>query len=250
MKPVHVMLVSAQPLILRALTDCFDGAGATAPHSDTRSDSRSEARSVGQFKVTTVLSSVDEAVAVAPDLKSHVVVLDTENGVNRGSSAVVDLLSANPRLRILALTFAAEPGAVVAILRAGAIGAVSNVAKPADILTAAAATATEPLVLSPDLQFMLAARAVGRTGHREAEALSPAAQRLGVTKHEAEAISYLAQGLNNHEIAEAMFVSASSVKAYLKGAKRKVGARDKVQLLVRSYELGLTAPRRAPERLD
>lgn len=248
--PLNLLLISRRPLILGALQAFFN--------VDAR-----------RFAVTRSLNSVREAaaldeeqavkedLALKEELAAPVVVLDTAGESLAGVAAVTTLLAAHPGWRILALTDGSTEG-VWGVLRAGAIGAISHSSEPAELVEAAAATAVMPLVLGADVQFLLAARALGRDpgpagrssvpsvpstppGGAEGPPKSadhPAAAAIPLTEQETEAVRHLLHGLGNHQIAERMFVSASSVKDYLKSARRKVGARDRAHLVVRAFELG------------
>ncbi len=54
--------------------------------------------------------------------------------------------------------------------------------------------------------------------------------------------------MSNREIAKKMIVSEGSVKAYLADACTKLGVRDRVQALIRAYELGIVSPRLVVEQ--
>lgn len=250
--PLNVLLVSSRPLILGALQAFFHG-----DHGN-----HGEAQ---RFAVSGALDSVREAAALKDDPTAQVVVLDTAGGSQAGefqaggsqtgAGAVAALLTAHPQWRILALTDGRAEG-VLGALRAGAIGAISHCAEPSELVEAAAATAVMPLVLGADVQFLLAARSVGRDPGPPGDWQTPAAATAGgpeerhrteaeqraapirLTEQESEALRHLLHGLGNQQIAERMFVSASSVKNYLKSTRRKFGARDRAHLVVRAFELG------------
>lgn len=63
-----------------------------------------------------------------------------------------------------------------------------------------------------------------------------------LTARELETLRWIAKGLNNNEIADQMKVSHGSVKAYVSQLCDKLGARDRVQVLIAGIQSGLVEP--------
>ena len=53
-------------------------------------------------------------------------------------------------------------------------------------------------------------------------------------------LTLIGQGLTNSEIAERMAISGTTVKTYVTRLLTKLGARDRVQLVIMAYEAGLS----------
>ena len=63
-----------------------------------------------------------------------------------------------------------------------------------------------------------------------------------LSPRELEVLGMIAQGSNNREIAEALQLSPLTAKTHVSRILMKLGARDRVQLVVMAYQAGL-APR-------
>lgn len=60
-----------------------------------------------------------------------------------------------------------------------------------------------------------------------------------LTDKELEVIQLLSQGMSNREMAQALFVSESTIKARFVKIMEKLGVRDRVQILVTAIQHGL-----------
>jgi DNA-binding CsgD family transcriptional regulator len=61
--------------------------------------------------------------------------------------------------------------------------------------------------------------------------LSLLEERYGVTPREREVISLVITGRSNREITEELFISSETVKKHIYNAYRKIGVRNRVQLV-------------------
>ena len=72
--------------------------------------------------------------------------------------------------------------------------------------------------------------------HAVAKAQQAAA---GLSRRELEVIAAAAEGLTTEEIANRLYISVSTVKAHLRSAQERVGARNRVHLAVLAERAGL-----------
>ncbi len=67
-----------------------------------------------------------------------------------------------------------------------------------------------------------------------------------LTPRETETLTLVAQGLTNSEIADRLTISHKTVKTHIVHLPRKLDARDRVQLVIAAYRIGLVTTRDSP----
>ena len=85
-------------------------------------------------------------------------------------------------------------------------------------------------------------RLVERFSRQRPLTASMPSQLSELTPRELEVLVQVARGLSNAEIAEALNVSATTVKTHVARMLMKLGLRDRVQAVVAAYEAGLVKP--------
>lgn len=63
-----------------------------------------------------------------------------------------------------------------------------------------------------------------------------------LTKRKHEIVALVTHGLTNHEITESLMISPATTKTHVSRALNKLGARDRAQLVVTTYQSGLVRP--------
>jgi DNA-binding NarL/FixJ family response regulator len=217
---IRVLLVDDQPLIrsgFRALLDAEDGIEVVAEAGDG-----------------------DEGVALARQHLPDVVLLDVRMPKVDGIEAT-RRIATDPVLggvHVVVLTNYGLDEYVFDALRAGAAGFLVKDILPEDFLHAIRVAARGDALLAPSITRKLIDRYVTQPPHaKEAAALTQ------LTTREREAVTLVAYGLSNNEIAERMVISPVTAKTHVNRAMTKLHARDRAQLVIIAYESGLIAPR-------
>ncbi|HWM74508.1 MAG TPA: response regulator transcription factor [Nocardioides sp.] len=135
-------------------------------------------------------------------------------------------------VRVIVLTtFNLDDRAATAI-RLGASGFLLKDTTPTQLRDAIQTVHAGNAVLAPtDLSSLL-------DGHFRARTPTPPAY-LDLTEKEREVFSAVSRGLSNVEIASQVFASESTVKTHVGAILRKLGLRDRVQIVVFAHEHGL-----------
>jgi DNA-binding NarL/FixJ family response regulator len=180
-----------------------------------------------------------EAVALVRRTRPDVVLMDVRMPDGDGLWATKEIVG-TPGLehcRVVVVTTFELDEYVAEAVRAGASGFLVKDTDPAELLRAVRVVAAGDALLSPGPTRRLLERVAG--GLRRSEA----PERLAVlTEREREVLVLVAAGLTNEEIAERLFLSPLTAKTHVSRVMGKLGARDRVQLVVLAYETGLVAP--------
>ncbi|GLY43239.1 DNA-binding response regulator [Amycolatopsis sp. NBRC 101858] len=217
---IRVLLADDQPLIrsgFRALLDIEDDIEVVAEAADG-----------------------GEAVALAGQHLPDIALIDVQMPVVDGIEAT-RRIAADPVLagvHVVILTNYGLDEYVFTALRAGAAGFLVKDIRPEDFLHAVRVAARGDALLAPSITRKLIDRYVTqplRTG--------AAAGLAHLTNREREAVTLVAQGLANDQIAARMVISPLTAKTHINRAMTKLHARDRAQLVVLAYESGLVVPR-------
>ena len=193
-----------------------------------------------QDRLTVVGEAADgaEAVAAVDALAPDVVLMDIRMPVLDGVEATRQIFAparvaarATPVRVIVLTTFNLDDRAATAI-RHGASGFLLKDATPRMLAEAIVTVHAGNAVLGPqELTTLL-------DGEFKAKAAVPAAYGK-LTEREREVLALIAKGLSNAEIGAAVFASESTVKTHVGAILRKLGLRDRVQIVVFAHEHGL-----------
>ncbi len=180
-----------------------------------------------------------EAVALAQQVHPDVVLMDIRMPGTDGLTALRTIVG-DPDLagtHVVMLTTFELDEYVFAALEAGASGVLIKDADPDDIVRAIRAAASGESLLSPTVT-----RTVIRTFAGARRTPTPSGRHPGLddlTEREREVLELVAQGLNNDELAERLFISKATARTHVSHILLKVGARDRAQLVVIAYQSGL-----------
>lgn len=195
-------------------------------------DSRSDIEVVGE--ASTGAQALAEARARHPD----VVVMDIRMPEMDGLEAT-RRITADPLLghtRVLILTTFELDEYVFGALDAGASGFLLKGGEPADLVHAIRVVAGGEALLAPSVTRRLIDTYVSRP-QPPAEAPHEGLDEL--TAREREVLELVATGLTNAEVARTLQVSPLTAKTHVSRILMKLGARDRVQLVVIAYQTGI-----------
>jgi two-component system NarL family response regulator len=135
-----------------------------------------------------------------------------------------------PRLaavtRVVVVTASEHPSNALAALKAGASAVVFKRFAVETLIEAIRAVREGYVWLPPSLQAEVRTRAFAKSAER-------------LSAREAEVVRFVALGLRNHEIAERLGISETTVKTHLNNVFHKLAMRDRVDLARYAIRVGL-----------
>lgn len=197
--------------------------------------------SAGDMEVVAEAGTGREAVALARSARADLIVMDIRMPDLDGIEAT-RLIAADEDLagvKVLVLTTYETDENIVEALRAGASGFLVKDIRPAELLDAIRTVAAGESLLSPGPTSRLIARFLRAPNTGTTSALGGPSV---LSERERQVLALVARGLNNPEIADALGLSPLTAKTHVSRIMGKLGARDRVQLVIVAYESGLVTP--------
>ena len=189
-----------------------------------------------------------EAVRLARDTGADVVIMDIRMPGMDGIEATRLITAAGTHARVLVLTTFDDDDYVYGALRAGASGFLVKDMALEDILTAIRVVAAGEAMIAPGVTRRLIGQFAGQQrsgqqGSGQQGSEHKPRELSGITDREREVLRLVGLGMSNAEIAAALYITVGTVKTHMARLLAKLGARDRVQLVITAYEAGLvTAP--------
>ena len=214
---IRVLLVDDQPLIrsgFRALLDAEDDIEVVAEAADGR-----------------------EGLALAREHVPDIALIDIQMPVIDGIETT-RRIATDPALTAVHVVILTNYGLdehVYNALRAGAAGFLVKDIQPEDLLHAVHVAARGEALLAPSITRTLIDRYI-------TQPLNPGTGLNELTNREREAVTLVAQGLSNDQIANRMVITSLTAKTHINRAMTKLHARDRAQLVILAYESGLVTP--------
>ncbi|MBO8188692.1 response regulator [Streptomyces spirodelae] len=181
----------------------------------------------------------EAAVTACRQLRPDVVLMDIRmpevDGLEASRRIAADRRLAEVRVVILT-TFDLDDY-IYGALRAGVTGFLVKDTEPEELVQAVRVAARGDALISPSVTRRLIAEFARRVRAPEA---SPRLNAL--TEREREVMELVASGLTNDEIAGRLVLSPATAKTHVSRIMSKLDVRDRSQLVVLAYELGMVSP--------
>ena len=228
-RPVRVILVDDDPLTRAAIKPLL------RPGQD--------------YVVVAEAGDGREAIDVVGRIEADIVLMDLGMPVMDGIEATRQICAAPRHPHVVALTTWDVDDAVVRVIEAGAVGYLLKYSASEELHAGLRRVMVGESVLSPGalaelLRYLrsqpTAPAAYDLRSQERQHAVAQVRQAAaGLSRRELEVIAAAAEGLTTEEIANRLYISVSTVKAHLRSAQERVGARNRVHLAVLAERAGL-----------
>jgi len=170
----------------------------------------------------------DLAIRERPDLA----ILDVKMPKLTGLQATREIKEQAPEVAVLILSMYDDERYLFEALKAGASGYVLKAQADTDLLDAIHAVGRGEPFLTPEAQRALIKDVLGQGSVRDEE----------LTPREQEVVKLVAEAHTNKQIAEILHLAEKTVENHRSNAMRKLGMRDRVELVRYAIRRGLIEP--------
>ena len=182
-----------------------------------------------------------QAIEMVELLKPDVVVMDVRMPGMSGGEATRRIRESWPTVQVLVLTAHDDDQYIFSLLEAGASGYLLKSAPVSELVQAIHQVRAGESPLAPSIARKIVTRMTG--GHSRASAATrsenPPADEL--SERELDVLRYLAQGMSNRAIGEALFISDRTVQAHLTNIYAKLGVTTRLDAVLTAIRRGVLA---------
>lgn len=182
------------------------------------------------FNVIGEASNGKEAVKMVNKLNPGIVLMDLNMPELDGIEATKEIKEKNPEIAIIILTVSDTEISLAETLKAGATGYLLKDATPEVLFKTIRHVAKGGAMVQDDLMGKLLSefKKLNEQSHPQHSILTP---------REIEIIKEVAEGLNNKDIAEKLFISEKTVKNHLHNVYEKLEVTDRVKAIMKAKSL-------------
>lgn len=185
---------------------------------------------VEDFNVVAAVTDGAEAVEFITNHGVEMALLDVNMPRMDGIEAASLIHAASPGTMIIMLTSFDDDDLLRRALASGAAGYLLKNLRAAQLIAALRAARQGLPAVSPEMLASLRTRA------------APANAFPALTPRETEVLEQLWAGRSNAQIAAALFISQSAVKAHVSSLMTKFGTQSRLETIARAHDLGFSGP--------
>ncbi len=183
------------------------------------------------IKVIGLAADGEEAILKTQQLKPDIVLLDISMPKLNGIQTLRRLKDMDNTIKIIMLTFHEDREYLFETINLGANGYVLKDAESESLIKAIRDVFLGSTYIYPTLATELV-----KEFNRREEKCAKRMNEENLTKREYEVLTLLAEGLNNKEIGECLFISEKTVKNHVSNVFKKIKVSDRTQAAIYAYK--------------
>jgi len=182
--------------------------------------------------VTGQASDGREAVEMALSLRPDVILMDINMPVKNGLEAIKELRAINCRSRIVVITIHGHQEYLLEAIRMGAAGYVMKDAEVEQIIEAIRSVHAGKTYIQPGIKNIALMEKV----ETAFDIHKSKAEEDNLSRREIQVLLLIADGKNNKEIANHLFISEKTVKNHVSNIFKKIDVVDRTQAAVYAFK--------------
>lgn len=186
-----------------------------------------------EYQMVECASNGSEAMQALGIHHIDIVLLDLELPDISGFDLCKQIIALDPDMKIIALTTHNRPAYVRKILQSGALGYLIKNADAEEMFKALDCAMKREVYINPQVSKLMFEQLSGISKQRP-HGLAPT-----LTRREKEVLKLIADEMTTREIAEALFISESTVETHRANLFSKLDVKNSVGLLKKAIELDL-----------
>lgn len=217
---IRVLIVDDQPIIRIGLKTMLE-------------------RTDDSIKVVATAENGKDAVDKVSEFSPDIVLMDIRMPIMDGIVATKEITKNYKNIKVIALTTFDDDECIRGVLNAGATGYILKDMPSEGLVHAVMTTYSGGTTMSPEIKDKVIQMA-GIMNEPVKTVLEPAMERkIILSPRENEVLKLLADGLNNNEISEKLFLSEGTVRNYVSRIYTRLDVRDRTQAVLKAINLGI-----------
>ncbi len=170
-----------------------------------------------------------EVVAKAQELMPDVILMDVRMPKKSGIEAAAEIKEILPHVKILMLTISDEEGDLYEAIKAGASGYLLKEIPIEEVADAIRSVWAGQSRISPSMASKLLTEFAAMSKATDEKPTMPTPK---LTDREMEVLRLVAQGMNNRDIAKALYISENTVKNHIRNILEKLHLHSRMEAVV------------------
>jgi len=183
-----------------------------------------------------------EAIEKARQLKPDIILLDINMPRLNGLEAIKEIRQECPQSKVVILTALEEDSYIFRFIREGATGYLMKDTHAQEVIRAIRSAYSGESLIQPRIMNKILHEFCKLTEKKDSAPDREKPDTLSsLTDREKEVLTLVAKGLNNKEIASALFISEATVKTHVANLMGKLNLRDRVEMVLYALKSGLSS---------
>jgi two-component system response regulator DegU len=194
------------------------------------------------YHVVGISTNGEDAIKRLSDIDVDIILMDMNMPELDGVSAIQQILSRRPDLKILALTGYDDPDLIFRAMKSGAKGYILKTMVTSQLLSAVEEVLAGKVFLPPSLATKFFDEFHTKIGSTTRTDPTKQALLTYLTSREKEVLALLTEGITYKGVADKLVISETTVKTHVNNIFQKLQVNDRTQAVLYALKYGLVEP--------